>query len=429
MIKRKIGNVYCILLIFMYIFAFNIVGFFDSAIIAFLLLLPPFFFLPEMRRSIFAIVFSRKFWNLTITYILFILWIFIAVKINRQNDFSYIPTLIHLYFTLIIGIFLFSYCSAKKRTDLIINWIVVAFVIQSVIIISAIISPTLRELILQTKSASEVERANHYVYRGMSLSSSSFFGLSIAYGLLLLVYFDKANSYREKNLFVRLLSFGLLLIGAGSAGRTALIGVVFGIALYLFENFNVRRSKGISPQRVLAFVLGIGAFAGIAAFVVFLFNNYASAKTMRVFNNFWAYISEFFTESSGGVFHTTSSDALFSNMFFLVDFPTFIKGHGLYSLGSGYYMRTDSGYMRTVLYVGFLSLVFLFLIQKQILDFCDLKKKNTILYWLILALIIALQVKGEVLGFAILFNSTLFLFVLAYKRDDSQLLKERKQCL
>lgn len=430
MLKQRIRNTYCIFLVFLYVFAFNIVGIIDSSIIAAVLLIPSFFLIPEMRSHFFNIILSKNFRTLIVTFVLFFLWIIFAVKINGQNDFSFIDTLVHLLLVLVIGALLFSYFVATKRNSTsIVNWVIWAFVIQSIIIVLAILFPQIRELILKTKPEEVIVRAQHYGYRGVSLSSSSFFGLSISFGLILLFFFEKDNQFFKNNNLIRLLAFAFLFIGACSAGRTALIGLAFGIVVYFLQSFRINKKQYISKQKFTKAFFGVVIFALILIVVVYLLITQATDNNLRIIQNFITYLTEFFSDSSGGMFHTTSSDYLLSNMLFLVDFPTFLKGDGRYSVGNVYYMGTDSGYMRPLLYCGIFALVFLFVIQNQILNFCQLKKRNKMLYWIIFLYIFVLQIKGEVLGFAIMFNSCLFLLVLSYgyqvePKNDAKRLSE-----
>ena len=69
--------------------------------------------------------------------------------------------------------------------------------------------------------------------------------------------------------------------------------------------------------------------------------------------------------------------------------------------------------MRPLFYAGILCLVFLFIIQCQILNYKHMAKKHKVLFLALLLTTLVFQIKGEVLGFALIFNSTVFLYSLS----------------
>lgn len=76
-------------------------------------------------------------------------------------------------------------------------------------------------------------------------------------------------------------------------------------------------------------------------------------------------------------------------------------------MGGGYYQGTDIGYLRQFLYFGIPGLLLLFISQIQLLS------KKSYYSFVILLYILVLQLKGEIMGFAIMFNCALLFYSYA----------------
>ena len=164
------------LLTFMYIFAFKIYSLIDSSI----LLLGGF--------TIYAIIksdykkkliecFKSKYFIYSITCIgIIVMWSIITNWINSSNDFSYIKTIIHLTITIIIGIEFIAYVKYKGKQDKLVNYIIGAFIIQSILQWIFFILPDFSKLfnIFRTESMI-LNNIKYSGYRGIAIASSGFF--------------------------------------------------------------------------------------------------------------------------------------------------------------------------------------------------------------------------------------------------------------
>lgn len=394
-----------IFFIFCVIFMVNVFSIIDSAMVVFGILILLLLFIPRYRKIVSRLLFSKKFAKLSLTFIIFIIWIIFCVLFNGSSDFSFIRTLLHLYIQLIICLMLYSYLAAKKEDKYIHVYILIAFLIQSLFAVIGMLNPGFKVFLLSTKSDLEAEIAMKYGFRGLSLAGSSFFGLAISFGLVIIVLFSRI--YRFRTSYIPLFVFTVLIVVAGlSAGRTSAIGLVFAIILFIV-NGGLRKKK---LKRIVRDIIISIALFGI---FVLLFYDSIADKMGHFLGDFQFYISEFFTSSSGGVFQTTSTEHLFSDMFIPVQFRTLLIGDGLYTVESGYYMSTDSGLMRPILYAGVPALLFLLYIQYQIFDFGGMGEKYVSLFIILLLFTMILQIKGEVLGFALIYNSVAFLVSLS----------------
>lgn len=137
-------------------------------------------------------------------------------------------------------------------------------------------------------------------------------------------------------------------------------------------------------------------------------NNHLN-RLFRIYKNFAFESIINFTQT--GKATTRTSEVLFGSMYFPLDLSTFIFGDGYYtSINGGYYMGTDAGYMRNILFFGILGLILLFSFQ---ILFLNWKNKDTkFLNVLILIYILLVHVKGEALGYSIILQNIMFLVLM-----------------
>jgi len=96
-------------------------------------------------------------------------------------------------------------------------------------------------------------------------------------------------------------------------------------------------------------------------------------------------------------------------MYFKLDFGTFILGTGRYSEANGaYYMDTDAGYMRVILYFGIIGFFLLLFLQRLYLY--KEYGSNRINRVVIIGFVLIMQIKGEVVGFLIIAEAILLMF-------------------
>ncbi|WP_172840628.1 hypothetical protein [Sphingobacterium sp. B29] len=124
----------------------------------------------------------------------------------------------------------------------------------------------------------------------------------------------------------------------------------------------------------------------------------------------------------------TKSGEILDEMYFPISWQTFLFGDGIYTGKDGaYYMHTDAGIMRNILFYGIFGLLFivfghLFYFLKPLgRIFSDMKKEisftsvNKLLFFLSLLLYtIVLQYKGEVLLFMPIIQVMLFYICFSF---------------
>lgn len=260
--------------------------------------------------------------------------------------------------------------------------------LQSIIIITAILFPTFADII---KSLQNNESNNSSLVteglRGVALSSMQFYALACYFCVVLVLLADDFTKKKVSLLYTCVL---LLFISAASIfiSRTAILGVVI-FFLYIFNPFS-RFSKLRSLQLLFIFIT-IGVLMLLFSYA--LFPTQLSIIQEKVLP--WAFEIIYKYNDTGGV-STASTDEL-RGMYFPLQENTFIFGDGRYAgdIDGTYYMGTDAGYMRPTLFGGiFLISAMLFVWINWLRRICNIVKSKT-LFMALLLLSLALQYKGE----------------------------------
>jgi hypothetical protein len=275
------------------------------------------------------------------------------------------------------------------------------------------INPNVRELLNVFKSSDAIRIGQKYNnMRALALSGSQFFGLSATYGLIYMIYVDKMSYFSKKGIITYLLIFLLLISGTFFAGRTGYIGLFLAILIYCFSKLLKKKSKSESRMYkkgsyffqiplviILLFITLRYFFANI---------NYTNLTYLMMYT-----FEMFINLKNKGSFYTTSTEGLLNNMYFPVSIKTFLIGDGKYIdlLTNRYYMNTDAGYMRNILLFGVIGFILLFVFQLTIINLrC---RKFTLFDLFVIAYLFILHIKGETIGFLIIFQSVLLLYYLS----------------
>ncbi len=399
-------------LVFMYVFMFRIVGIIDSAIFVGAILVILICFDRRAQRIIINVLNSKTFIHLLLIFFGLCVWLMIVMLINGVLDFSFYKTWVHAIIQVVIGIMLYGYLYSHSAHKNITNYLILAFLYQTAIEWLAFISPSFKSLIYLTKEAETILIADRYSgIRGLSLAGSSFFGLAVAFGLMYILFFSDNITLFKRHPMCRVFAFFFLLTGTFFAGRTGLIGVAL-ILLYflyriIFKNEKIKFKALIIPVSIL-----------IGLFLVFYFVSLTLAGENTFFKgilNLYNYVFEaLFSALRGNGLTTTSSSELFNEMYFGISFKTFLIGDGYYTdpVTGAYYMATDAGYMRVILYGGLPALILLILFQKKIFDFGkNHKSKLLFVIWIFLFIT---QSKGEVIGMSLILLSMCIVYSLQF---------------
>ena len=383
-----------LILLFILIFGFRLPLIYNSAVLAFFLSLF-FIFLSERRFCIFKSIFKLKYINFIFLYTLFIVLVSLIIIIFHQTyDMTYTKKYIGYGATLLITIFIYIviYPNLKNKTD-ILKYIVYAFIAQSIIQIIALLNPSFLSFIQLFQDVNAIQISTNSYYqgiRGLSLSSELFFGLSGAYGLACIFFMKYILDNKTLNIF-NIFLFLLLVLSAFFVGRTVLIGLLFSLLYYILYRGNMIKIKYI----IKVFIV----------IITFLFVGYNSLtpNTKSLVDN--VILPQVFDTSESGK-GARSLSALSKMLSIPISEKTLLVGDGRYTLNGAYYKKTDSGYMRQVLYGGifFVILNFLYLLSyfrlgKNVYFKSNIEKYNFYLFNVtIFTYLCVLHIKGEVTG-------------------------------
>lgn len=390
---------------FLYVFDFNIVKSISFSYTAFIVavLLVFYCFINSNYNVIVSKMLASKL-NKTIVGFMcfFCAYGTLVTVVCGQFDFSYIAALLHQFVCLEIGVLLIA---LFKYTNVsICKTLINCFFIQSVIQVFSFLSPTFLKLTdyFRTDSLIQQRIASYDGFRGLAIAGSNFFGLAVAYALLFIMlafYWDKWKATIVK----KFIFSAFLIFGAFSAGRTAILGIAFW-GIYLIVKVLRQFDKKTLRNIVVGIVL-------VVVFVTLI-------KNKLVNNSAWTHFTDYLfqvfgNESTGKGFSISNSESLnqlLNDYYFKVDISTLLFGDGRYTgLDGLYYMHTDAGYMRNILYWGIFATATLFLYEYKIL----MNNVHNILQkrfaWVMLIALAIFEYKGQTVGFLIISQALVIL--------------------
>lgn len=338
--------------------------------------------------------------------------LFVTV-VNNAFDFTIVRPLVNNIASLLACVacvaYLLTLRGRKDAADLLVSILVA----QSMIIFLMLLSADLREVIQAlVRTDAEMERmASYNNVRGLGLSGSVAFGLSVTMGFLgfILHYWLAVNksSMSSRKAFC---IFVLCLLASLSAGRTAILGYVLGFVFYLpLSGMNSFLNK-FFKQLVIGVVL-------LAILLIYIFSNEALRDiaffySRYVFQFVWQYLE------TGSV--SLSSLEKLENMYFLPPESFWLFGYGKYTNPDGtYFMHTDAGYMRFLLFFGIAGSVLVYsayLVTLSTLARYSSKTLKMPLVFLLTVFLISFifHYKGELILFSVPFMKIIFVFYMYY---------------
>jgi len=279
----------------------------------------------------------------------YLFWIFAIIVIlvpifHGTNEYAYYNRI--LYFTIRLvqyaSIFIFIAKNIKKNKLMsYMECFVVSCSIYVIISVLMLVIPRLREIWLtiiyiQEHSIDALDSI-YYISRfglaGFSGFPCTFMcSIAIIFSLYMIL-----NKYRRTLFF-----FGMIinLLGTFFYGRVGMLSSF--VCILLFIGYDIIKKKNIKLFLALS-------ICTLTIFFILLYLYNTNQIVLTWIN--WAF-GPFRNLINTGTFRTHSLDVLF-NMYFLPETTTLLFGDGKYLTSSGhYYMGTDAGFMRLMLYSG-----------------------------------------------------------------------------
>ena len=212
------------------------------------------------------------------------------------------------------------------------------------------------------------------------------------FGAMLNIYCILKNNYHDKNEKIRYyLSLILLTLGTLLYGRIGSVVTLLGMAVLvifmLSELSTVKKGLVFIASLILFFVLLV-----MASF----FN-----ESIRVWFE-WSF-EIVLTFIRTGEFSSASTDILFNQMYFLPDLKSFFVGNGYFTdpVTGSYFMRTDVGFMRSLLFYGIVPTLltyslFIFLFNGIYEKMSEFKKMRIVVIFLIAMMFLLFEIKGGI---------------------------------
>lgn len=319
----------------------------------------------------------------------------VMVVANQTADFSLSYNLLILTFENILGSYIFFrvFLNGRSLSQLLDVFIWVG-VIQSLIIVAMFSSLSFRELVFHWFANEEIIEmsARYGGIRGFGIAGSVTYDLSVLLSIFMMFSAYQISNTSRSQLFY-IFAWLLCFISVMVSGRTGFLGVFLSLVILL--RFSHR------PQAFIGMIkLFMIALVCVLLSLILLHSRFPEV---------WVLINEvvipyafemFFSAAEGDGFNTKSTEIL-QKMYFPVENSTFWFGDArwLGDGGIGYYMHTDAGYMRHILFYGVFGSLILYLLYGGLFSYlyraCERKWKFLILA--IAGYVFIVHLKGDFL--------------------------------
>lgn len=398
------------ILLFLFIYSIPIYGPFNTSYLSSFIALLLCLINSKAYSSAQYIYKSKFFWAITIVYLYIIVHSILVAIASESYDYVIVKTWVNNLISLLSSaLFVSLYTSYFEKKYRFEQFLFYVLIIQSIYIIIAIIFPDMSEKVQALiRTQDQIDRMSIYGgVRGVALSGSLAFGLAITMTLLGFFSTIWLIKFSTINFLLKICFFFICLLASLSAGRTAILGFAFAIIYCLPTLINLR-----NIFRLLIIV---------PTFIVLLLFIYETNESIQLLiDKYSAYVFEpIIAFLNTGSFKVSSLKTL-ESMYFLPPLDTLIIGDAKYVDEvdpSLYYMGTDSGYMRFILFYGLLGSIIPY-ISFIIVISLAMYKSNFIVLFLVILMSFILQYKGEVIFFAVSYMKIVFCVLFYYLKGD-----------
>ncbi len=357
--QESLRKIFIITILFFFVFGipFSFLPVNSSKIVV-LILLPlgfVYFLASRGRMSV-----KREYLFITLILVLLVVIAVIYPIIHQTYDFSvaynYFIMLAEAFLGAVVIVWLWSRIDRNLSFNKLIFYFVCISLIQSLIILSMLVSGTIRDFFFSIQSTPHL--VDLYIryggFRGLGLAASTTYDLAVllATSLLFITYLIKNRVY---NVIILSLIFVLIMLAMLITGRSGLIGLMF-VCMFMLVGLKYKATWNTNFQKISVLVVVLAVAS------VYLFNSSYSALFVE---KLLPYAFEiFYRLFESGQVGTASSDHLMA-MYFPISIKTILLGDGWWispfpSRDGNYYMATDAGYMRHILFYGVFPSVLLY---------------------------------------------------------------------
>ncbi|MDE6409961.1 MAG: hypothetical protein K2K81_06925 [Muribaculaceae bacterium] len=310
-----------------------------------------------------------------------------TILINDTLDLWYVQFAIRNILYLSGAILIADLSPLRIDINKFILGIIIAILINDIVAAYGFFNPSFMQQLVNLQQINE-ERANktiEFAVRMIGLGYGSYFngGVINGIGIILTVYLISKNSISL--LYGSILIFFLFIIGLFIA-RTTIVGA--GIAFIYFTTV-------LKPQKTIVVIFSIASLL-ILILSIGVFDNVNTDHAFEIFQGLDGLLNNRSMEEMSSMYEVEMSD------------KTIFIGDGLSKINGHYYMKTDVGWMRNILYFGIIGTIIGYVYYEAVLFY-----KWYRIAKFMLPLIIAFAIDLFILNFKGLadFNFMIFLIV------------------
>lgn len=308
--------------------------------------------------------------------------------LHNTNDYSYVKVATYIFRKLVVYIFLVSilakHYKEKTTIDLFMYYFSLAQATYVVGTILLVFLPGIKKvwfsLFNEVIDSEEYLQAYGYTFR-IGWQGFSGFGFTIfcSFSCLFLMYlYYNKNSKLSLTTTQFIVPFALCFLGNMFYGRSGLIVSIVGCLAALV----------VWNRKHFFKVLKIAVLIAVVIEVVY------SLRDVAFFRDWYNWMSTpIINVVKTGHFNNASFQTT-QDMIFKPEMKTIFLGDGYFMQDGHYYMKTDSGFMRNILFWGMLGLIISY--GMTIYSLTELKKKDTLLFILFVGAFFAFEYKGHV---------------------------------
>lgn len=335
-------------------------------------------------------------------FLMILLWgilILLTPVFHGTGDFSYFSVFISMiasvasFFVILVRIGKSGKCSTTLEEFMRVYIFAMALYVCSTVF--ALLVPSYRNFIIN--NIDMTPHAKRMIEMELNYTRIGFAGLSVfnsgmkcavanAFSLFF-IYKDIKNMNKVKGRHVIL--FLVTLLGEFFYARTAVLATIACIIVFIW--FLIYKIQALN-QFIKYVMLGLLAMALLVVFV----NNYTGDNESIK----WTF--ELFKSLMNGKGLSSTTLTIMNRMNFTPSFSTMLLGDGYYvNAYGGYYMNTDLGYLRAILYYGVPGLVFascVVLSMSRSIAKVGSSSEFSLIRWFFLIIYVIFEIKGEALG-------------------------------
>lgn len=348
-----------LIVMFFYLFFFRlykikILSILESTIIIGVVLFIYLFLSPNYRKNLEFLLSRKKYTKPVTGFLIVILIALIISLVHGISDLSIMQVLLHQMAFLVVSIMTFSYFRYRGCANKVIEYIIIAYSIQTIVQYFSFVLPAFNSFTDLFKSEEAIILKRQYDgFRLNAISGSLAGSLAFAYSVVTIILISRWRTVSFRGKYTKYIALVLLILGGVAAGRISIILNIIGIVFFSLTGiFNSRKKLSISYVTLRIILLIPFLLIGIVYVINYVENNASMAFMARVntVTNWLANTRTHYSPNTSNNFWEFSYSALGR-----IDV---LFGDGIFTNPDGtYYLGVDAGYVRMLAYGGIFWLV------------------------------------------------------------------------